>query len=105
MSDCIFCGIVNNSSNKILEYNDIIVIPDLYPQADYHYLIIPKTHIESLLVSSDEHTELLGRMLLATKDLASLKSLVGYKTLINTGVSGGQEIFHIHIHFLANRKE
>jgi len=35
--------------------------------------------------------------LLAPK-LAEEQGLKGFKTLINTGREGGQEVFHIHVH-------
>ena len=27
----------------------------------------------------------------------------GYKTLINTGKNGGQEVFHLHIHVIGHK--
>ncbi|HCY38230.1 MAG TPA: histidine triad nucleotide-binding protein, partial [Neisseriales bacterium] len=27
----------------------------------------------------------------------------GYKTLINTGVNGGQEVYHLHVHVFGNK--
>jgi len=43
--------------------------------------------------------KLLGKMLLLAPRLAQELGLdTGFKTLINTGRGGGQEVFHIHVH-------
>jgi histidine triad (HIT) family protein len=47
-----------------------------------------------------QHQDLLGKMLLLAPKLAEEQGLTGFKTLINTGVEGGQEVFHIHLHVL-----
>ena len=39
-------------------------------------------------------------MLLLAPKLAKEQGLAGFKTLINTGAEGGQEVFHIHIHVM-----
>ena len=42
---------------------------------------------------------LLGRIMLLAPRLAKEHGLdSGFKTLINTGRGGGQEVFHIHVH-------
>jgi len=41
---------------------------------------------------------LLGNMMLLAPKLAAELGLTGYKTLMNVGREGGQEIFHIHLH-------
>ena len=37
-------------------------------------------------------------MLLLAPKLAVEQGLKGFRTMINTGREGGQEVFHIHIH-------
>jgi histidine triad (HIT) family protein len=44
-------------------------------------------------------SKLSNALLLAPK-LAESQGLLGFKTLINTGREGGQEVFHIHVHVL-----
>ena len=41
---------------------------------------------------------MLGKALLLAPRLAIEQGLVGFKTLINTGPEGGQEVFHLHLH-------
>ncbi|MCF8186443.1 MAG: histidine triad nucleotide-binding protein [Sulfuritalea sp.] len=100
--NCIFCKIANGviPSKKIYEDEDVIAFNDINPSARIHFLIVPKIHIESLAHCETQHQTLVGKMLLLAPKLAKEQGLAGFKTLINTGVDGGQEVFHIHIHVL-----
>jgi len=101
MSDCIFCRIIAGEipSAKVYEDDEVYVFHDIHPFARVHFLIIPKQHIASLAECRPEHEKILGRMLLLGPRLAHEQGLdTGFKTLINTGRGGGQEVFHIHIH-------
>ncbi len=101
MSDsCIFCKIISGeiSSKKIFEDGDLMVFHDIHPIAPVHFLIIPKVHIESLSHAEAMHQNLLGKMLLLAPKLASELGLKGFRTMINTGREGGQEVFHFHVH-------
>lgn len=101
MSDCIFCKIAARQlpSSTVYEDEDVLVFHDIHPFARVHVLIIPKLHIASLADCTPEHESLLGKMLLLAPRLAKELGLgTGFKTLINTGRGGGQEVFHIHVH-------
>lgn len=101
MSDCIFCKIIAGEipSSKVYEDEEVLVFHDIHPFARVHFLIIPKTHIASLADCGPEHEKILGKMLALAPRLAKEAGLAsGFKTLINTGRGGGQEVFHIHIH-------
>lgn len=104
--NCIFCKIANGviPSKKIYEDEDVIAFNDINPSARIHFLIVPKIHIESLAHCETQHQTLVGKMLLLVPKLAKEQGLAGFKTLINTGVEGGQEVFHIHMHVLGGGK-
>lgn len=99
-ADCIFCKIVNGviPSKKIYEDEDLIVFFDIKPMAKIHFLLVPKLHVETLKDCNQSHQALLGKMLLLAPKLAEAQGLAGFKTLINTGREGGQEVFHLHMH-------
>lgn len=99
-ADCIFCKILAGTipAKKIYEDDDVIAFNDIKPMAKVHFLIVPKLHVESLKACDISHQNLLGKMLLLAPKLATEQGLVGFKTLINTGREGGQEVFHIHVH-------
>jgi len=101
MSDCIFCKIIAGQipSSKVYEDDEVLAFDDIHPFARVHFLIIPKAHITTLADCTPEHEGLLGRMLLLAPRLAKERGLdAGFKTLINTGRGGGQEVFHVHVH-------
>ena len=97
---CIFCKIISGviPAKKIYEDSDFIAFHDIKPMAKVHFLIVPKLHIETLKDCSETHQALLGKALLLAAKLAEKQGLNGFKTLINTGREGGQEVFHLHIH-------
>jgi len=99
-ADCIFCKIVQGDipSKKIYEDDDVIAFHDIHPITKVHFLIVPKQHLENLASCSSQHQTLLGKMLLLAPELAKQQGLVGFRTMINTGREGGQEVFHIHMH-------
>lgn len=105
-ADCIFCKIASGSisSKKIYEDADVIAFHDINPSAPVHFLIVPKLHVASLADCDAQHQALLGKVLLLAPQLAKEQGLAGFKTLINTGREGGQEVFHLHVHVLGGSK-
>jgi histidine triad (HIT) family protein len=98
---CIFCKIVAGQipAKKAYEDDDVLAFHDIHPWAPVHVLLIPKQHIATLNDVSDEHQALLGKMLvLGPKLMAELGVKNGFRTVINTGADGGQEIYHLHVH-------
>lgn len=105
MSDCLFCKISAKLISAKIIYEDDIMLAfhDIAPKADVHFLIIPKQHIESMLALTSEHESLMGKILVKANELAIQHDLTGYKTFIHTGIKGGQEVFHLHVHVMGNR--
>lgn len=99
-TDCIFCKIVKGDipSKKIYEDEDVIAFNDIHPIAPVHFLIVPKLHVESLADCDEQQQSLLGKILLLAPKLAIEQGLKGFRTMINTGREGGQEVFHLHVH-------
>lgn len=103
MSQCIFCQIVGNQipAPRLYEDERLIVIADKYPKAPVHMLVIPRDHIPSLNEVGPEHAELMAHALSVLPEVARRGGLAdGFRTIINTGPGGGQEIPHLHIHVL-----
>lgn len=103
MSDCIFCKILAGEipSDKVYEDDKVFVFRDISPKASVHLLMIPREHIESLAGLTSEHDELIAYMMRLLPKLAQEQGLTdGFRTIINTGKGGGQEVFHLHIHLL-----
>ena len=97
MSDnCLFCKIARGEipSRKVYEDDEVLAFHDIHPVAPVHFMLVPKQHLVSLLEADESHAALLGRMLLLASRLARDQGLDnGFRTVINSGKGGGQEIF------------
>jgi histidine triad (HIT) family protein len=103
MSDCLFCKIARGEipCRKVYEDDEVLAFHDINPVAPVHFMLVPKLHLATLADAGDEHAALLGRMMLLAPRLAREQGLdTGFRTVINTGKGGGQEIFHLHIHVI-----
>lgn len=103
VSDCIFCKIIRRElpAEIVYEDDDMIAFKDITPAAPVHLLLIPKRHIASLQHAEAADAALLGKMLYQVPQIAADNGLsAGFKTQINTGKLGGQEVFHLHIHIM-----
>lgn len=103
MDDCIFCKIVRGEipGKKVYEDADVLAFHDIHPVAPVHFMLVPKLHVVSLMEAKAEHAALLGKMMLLAPRLAREQGLeTGFRTVINTGRGGGQEVFHLHIHII-----
>lgn len=103
MTDCIFCKIARGEipSRKVYEDDDLFAFHDIDPATPVHFMIIPKLHIPSLVEVQAEHQVLLGKMLGIAARLAREQGLAdGFRSVINTGRIGRQEVYHLHLHIL-----
>jgi len=104
MADCIFCQIVNKEIKADIVYqnDNFIAFTDINPQAPVHILIIPKKHYAVAEMPAD----LLAAVVPIAQLLATEKGVdnSGYRLLVNSGPDAGQEVEHVHWHFLAGKK-
>jgi histidine triad (HIT) family protein len=103
MSDCIFCRIVRGEipCKKVHEDDDILAFHDINPWAPVHLLIIPKRHIVSLATVDTSDEAVLGKLFARAGGIARSQGLNdGFRTVINSGRIGNQEVYHLHVHIL-----
>ena len=107
-SHCIFCQIADGKKSADIVYQNehVVAFRDIHPKAPVHVVIIPRIHIAALTGITPQHTELMGRMMLAINEVAQCEGIFqsGYRVVINTGRDGHQEIMHLHIHVLGGRQ-
>jgi histidine triad (HIT) family protein len=104
---CLFCKIAAGKipSRKVYEDDALLAFHDINPWAPVHFLMIPKVHIASMAQIGPEHESLLGRMMMLAPRLALEQGCRpypegGYRIVTNTGVEGGQEVHHLHLHVM-----
>jgi histidine triad (HIT) family protein len=106
-TDCLFCKIVAGDipSSKVYEDDSCYAFNDVTPQAPTHILIVPRKHIDSMDVATDDDKDVLGHLLLTAASIAREKGFAknGYRVVVNTNEDGGQTVFHLHLHLLAGR--
>jgi histidine triad (HIT) family protein len=101
--NCLFCRIASGEipAQKVYEDDELIAFKDIRPAAPVHLLIIPRQHVAGLADVTTEHEALLGRMLTLAPRLATEQGASnGFRTVINTGPDGGQEVYHLHMHVM-----
>jgi histidine triad (HIT) family protein len=102
--NCIFCKIIRGEipAKKIHDDEHVVAFHDIRPQAPVHFLLIPKVHVANLYDAKPEHEPALGRMLAVAGRLAREAGAAdGFRTIINNGRVGHQEVYHVHMHVLA----
>lgn len=101
---CIFCRIARREvpADIVWEDEHFVALNDLHPKAPVHVLLIPRQHVGTL---HEATAEVLQAMLPAVVHLAGILGVRdrGYRTIINTGVEGGQEVPHVHVHILGGK--
>jgi histidine triad (HIT) family protein len=108
-ADCLFCKMAAGDVPVDIVYQDedVFAIRDIAPRAPKHLLVIPTEHIESVRsIDEGKHARLLGRMVTVANQLAEQDGMKenGFRLAINTGVDGGQTIYHLHRHVLGGTR-
>jgi histidine triad (HIT) family protein len=104
-ADCLFCKIVAGTipANVVMRNDLMLAFRDITPKAPTHILIVPTSHAKNAVELAGISPESLTAMFVAAGELASSEGLDGYRTVFNTGESGGQTVFHAHMHLLGGR--
>ncbi|SNS01041.1 HIT family protein [Antarctobacter heliothermus] len=88
-------------STRIYEDDDTLCFMDIFPRADGHCLVIPKTPCRNLLDASPaQMTAVMATaQKVANAAMAALQADGITVQQFNEG-PGGQEVFHLHVHIL-----
>lgn len=107
MDNCIFCKIIKGEipSKKVYEDENVYAFYDINPEAPIHFLVVPKSHIESANEIDESNSKIISHIFIAiNKIVRELKiDSTGYRIVNNCGDDGGQTVQHIHFHVLGGR--
>lgn len=108
MTDCLFCKIVTGEIPAEVVYGDDVmtVFKDISPKAPVHLLAVPNHHIASLNDVTAQDAEWIAHMTRMLPIIARDNGLTeGFRTVLNTGPGGGQEVPHLHYHVLGDVRD
>ena len=96
---------------KIYENEYILAFHDINPQKKVHALVIPKGEYINLddfssKASGQEITGLIKGISIVAKKIGVSDEVNGggYRTLVNVGENGEQEVLHLHFHIFGGEK-
>jgi histidine triad (HIT) family protein len=101
--DCIFCKIIRGDipSRKVYEDDQIVAFHDIHPLAPVHFMVVPRQHLPTLYDAAAADAPVLGKILAIAGRLAREQGAGdGFRTIINTGRVGRQDVMHVHVHIL-----
>lgn len=92
---------------KLTETETALAFKDLHPRAKVHILVIPKGPYEDFYSfhsrASKAEVEGFYSMIAQVIDLCELREC-GFKLITRSGIDGGQEVPHYHVHVLGGQK-
>jgi histidine triad (HIT) family protein len=93
-------------ANIVMENDDVVAFHDVNPQAPVHVLVVPRRPIPRVDAAEEGDAELLGRLLLAGRDVAQKVGIAqsGYRLVLNNGSDAGESVPHLHLHVLGGRR-
>lgn len=103
--DCLFCRIASGQipADVVRETDHTVAFRDIEPQAPVHVLVIPREHYQDVTDLAESDPSLAGAMMRDVAAVAKDLDLKEYRTVLNTGPSACQSVFHVHAHILGGR--
>ena len=105
--DCLFCKIVAGETPADVVHRDdhVVAVRDIDPQAPTHILLVPTTHYGNAAEMATDDPQGLAALVVTAGALAESEGVAdAYRLVFNTGLRGGQVIFHTHLHLLGGRR-
>lgn len=92
---------------KVYEDDHVLAFHDIAPKAPVHVLVIPKGKYVSIAdFGAKASAEEVKAFYAAVSKIAGEQGVAetGFRVIANTGLNGGQEVPHFHVHILGGGK-
>src|SRR5262245_10082232 len=100
---CPFC--VLGRSPMRLEDEFAVALPDAFPVAPGHTLVVPRRHVASLFDLPDEDQAAVWRLVARVRALLVAElSPDGFNVGLNDGEAAGHTVMHAHAHVIPRRR-
>lgn len=93
--------------NKVYEDDHVLAFSDIAPKAPVHILVVPRGQYVSIDdFGANAPAAEIKAFFVAIDKIVSEKGLKesGFRCIANTGLNGGQEVPHFHMHILGGCK-
>ena len=100
---CIFCKIVSGEApaHRVCEDERTLVFMDIFPVADGHALVIPKTHCANLLdAEAPDLASVVAQSQRVARAIRKVLEPDGIGVFQLNGAAAGQSVFHYHMHLI-----
>jgi diadenosine tetraphosphate (Ap4A) HIT family hydrolase len=100
---CPFCSV--DRERISIETEHALALPDAFPVADGHTLIVPRKHVSSIYELTAPEQTAIWRLVGQVREqlLASMSPVDGFNIGFNDGLSAGQTVMHAHVHIIPRR--
>jgi diadenosine tetraphosphate (Ap4A) HIT family hydrolase len=99
---CAFCHM--EKSRITLQTDFAVALPDRFPVAEGHMLVVAKRHVSSLFDLSEEEQAAIWRLVAQVRHkLVSEMKPDGFNVGVNDGPAAGQTVLHAHVHVIPRR--
>ncbi len=91
---------------KIYEDDHVLAFRDIQPKAPTHILVIPKgAYIDIADFGERASSEEITAFFRAVARISQQENVInsGFRSIANTGLNGGQEVPHFHLHLLGGK--
>ena len=92
---------------KVYEDDHVLAFHDIAPKAPVHVLVIPKgKYIAIDDFGANASAAVIKAFYAAVAKIAAEQNVKesGFRVIANTGLNGGQEVPHFHVHILGGRE-
>ena len=100
--DCIFC----NLDRELIAENELAyAFRDKFPVTDLHTLVVPKRHVADYFDLHQPELNAINLLLSEIREtlMSEDSTITGFNVGTNVGESGGQTVFHCHVHLIPRR--
>ena len=91
---------------KVFEDDHVLAFHDIAPKAPVHILVIPRgAYVSVADFGAQAPAEQIAAFWRAVSKIAGEQNLAtgGFRVIANTGLNGGQEVPHFHVHILGGK--
>ncbi len=91
---------------KVYEDDHVLAFRDIQPKAPTHILVIPKgAYIDIADFGARASSDEIAAFFRAVAKISEQENVIntGFRSIANTGLNGGQEVPHFHLHLLGGK--